>query len=160
MTDSLHRCCDLAVSSISSFRRLRRICCRLRSRLVRSEEQAGRWQAQAHQFRREAEASEAAREALDKSREELARRTQEVILHTLVRLGTYWDSFSIFVIQLQDAQVKLNDNYKLMAEMSNENLRLAGEKIRAEERLGQARGGKASATATGQYKASFRQTSQ
>lgn len=36
---------------------------------------------------------------------------------------------------LQDVQVKINDNYKLVAELSNENLKLTGEKLRAEEML-------------------------
>ena len=36
--------------------------------------------------------------------------------------------------ELKESQLKLNDNYKLMAEMSNENLRLTGENARAEER--------------------------
>ena len=117
----LRRCVRLLSSSASSFRRLRRICCRLRSRQARAQRTLSE-RAHAHsqleeqvvRLRRDAAAGAgAAREA----REELARRTRE----------------------LQEAQAKMNDSYKLMAEISNENLRLAGEKLRVEELLGEVR---------------------
>jgi len=42
-------------------------------------------------------------------------------------------------LQLHDAQTKLNDNFKLMAEMSDENVRLAAEKMRVERMLDEAK---------------------
>lgn len=92
-TEDLHhclrRCGRLLVTSVASFRRLRRICCRLRGRHARAreaaaeraraagraEEAASHWQAEAAAG---AGAANALRAALDGAREELAKRTHEV----------------------------------------------------------------------------------
>ena len=99
-------------------RRLRRICYNLRARLSKtngdlaSQKHAAQQleQSVAHLQEKAEQAARGERE-LHSARDELARRTKE----------------------LQETQVKMNDNYKLVAELSNENLKLTGDKVRAEE---------------------------
>ena len=136
----LRRCGRLLLSSARSTRRLRRLCCRRRARHARTRRALA-------QAREKADAGDAAagalRAALRDAGEELRRRTQEVrkelVVAAAAALARPATSQSAPFLQLQDAQAKMNDNYKLMAEISNENLRLAGEKLRMEELLEEVR---------------------
>ena len=99
-------------------RRLRRICYNLRARFGKTNDDLASQRHAAQQLEQtvthlQAKVEQASRleKELHSAKEELARRTKD----------------------LQETQVKMNDNYKLVAELSNENLKLTGDKVRAEE---------------------------
>ena len=99
-------------------RRLRRICYNLRARFGKTNDDLASQKHAAQQLEQsvthlQEKVGQASRleKELRSAKEELARRTKD----------------------LQETQVKMNDNYKLVAELSNENLKLTGDKVRAEE---------------------------
>ena len=99
-------------------RRLRRICYNLRARFGRTNDDLASQKHAAQQLEQtvshlqeKVEHASRLEKELHSAKEELARRTKD----------------------LQETQVKMNDNYKLVAELSNENLKLTGDKVRAEE---------------------------
>ena len=118
MEHCLKRCAHLILTSTSSMRRLRRICYNLRARFGKTNDDLASQKHAAQQLEQtvahlqeKVEQASRLEEELLSAKEELARRTKE----------------------LQETQVKMNDNYKLVAELSNENLKLTGDKVRAEE---------------------------
>ena len=118
MEHCLKRCAHLILTSTSSMRRLRRICYNLRARFGKTNDDLASQKHAAQQLEQtvahlQGKAEQASRleGELRSAKEELGRRTRE----------------------LQETQVKMNDNYKLVAELSNENLKLTGDKVRAEE---------------------------
>lgn len=114
----------MILSSTSAIRRLRQICCNLRRRHCRAADSLatqGHLVAQLEEANKHLQSKAALakplRESLEATKDELARR----------------------VAELQETQVKMNENYKLLAELSNENLKLTGDKLKAEEILTAAR---------------------
>ncbi len=114
----LNRCSQLILASSGSIRRLRRICYNLRSRFSKTNDDLASQNHVVQQLEQtvvhltaRTEQMDRLETELDKTKDELARRSRD----------------------LQETQIKMNDNYKLVAELSNENLKLAGDKVRAEE---------------------------
>jgi hypothetical protein len=104
--------------SSASIRRLRRICYNLRSRFSKTNDDLASQNNVVEQLERtvshlqgKAEKSEKLENDLVTAQDELSRKTRD----------------------LQETHVKMNDNYKLVAELSNENLKLTGDKSKAEE---------------------------
>ncbi|XP_059092691.1 golgin subfamily A member 4-like isoform X4 [Tigriopus californicus] len=114
----LERCGKLILASISTMRRLRKICCHSRSRLHQASEKMAKQNNQIAQLeetvkllQKKTEITEKLQSDLDNTRSDLGKKAKE----------------------LQDAHLKLNENYKLVAELSNENLRLISEKVKVED---------------------------
>ena len=52
-------------------------------------------------------------------------------------LATAKTGLAAKTVELAEIQEKLNDNYRLVAKLSSENLKLSGEKVRADELVAQ-----------------------
>ena len=117
----LQKCGELVVSATRAIRRLRRLCCGSGKRLAKAgEEIAGK----NHLI-----------SSLESDLERLRIESDERALKLKGQIDVARDDLSRKSRELQDALVKMNDNYKLVAELSNENLKLTGDKVRVEEVL-------------------------
>jgi hypothetical protein len=110
LEDCLQRWGSLLTSSNVSLRRLRRICSRLRTKLTKSQ---GRLSDKSH----------------------LISQLEEAVKHLGAKVEATTDEAERKSRDLNEIHFKLNENYKLVAELSSENLRLANENDVAEQLL-------------------------